>query len=284
MVEDDVSNESMDDWTSYVKLLGFHVSMIVPDLLHAYNLGVGRDVVGSILAIILRDARVFRGESLADRLVVASQGLRGFAKRHSYPLRLKKLTKSKLGIKRGQYPTLASSGYDTFVVATWLEGVLQEHVDVHGDLATLLWASNRALSLQYSAGWFLTEAEKNSIQSLGSISWTHIFPLQRVPCNTTNFFSGFDQNCIWCLMCFPPCGGEPIEILNMDGWRFLKKDWPYIWFDIRDDWSKTCTPTLAHGDPVEFSKAFWCLQCIVRRAAATPVKKKPGVPGVPIHP
>lgn len=159
-------------WTiepSYVKLLGFHVSMIVPDLLHAYNLGVGRDVVGSILAIILRDARVFRGESLADRLAVASQGLRGFAKRHSYPLRLKKLTKSKLGIKRGQYPTLASSGYDTFVVATWLEGVLQEHVDVHGDLATLLWASNRALSLQYSAGWFLTEAEKNSIQSLGSI-------------------------------------------------------------------------------------------------------------------
>ena len=159
-------------WTiepSYAKIRGFHISMVVPDLLHAYNLGVGRDVVASVLAVILKDARVFRGESMADRLVVASQGLRRFAKQHCYPLRLKKLTKSKLGIKRGQYPMLASSGYDTFVVATWLEGVLQEHVDVYGDLATLMWSSNRALSLQYSAGWFLTEAERNSIRSLGSM-------------------------------------------------------------------------------------------------------------------
>ena len=110
------------------------------------------------------------------------------------------------------------------------------------------------------------------------------FPCKGFPATPRISFPGstktaFDVSCV-----FLHAGGEPIEILNMDGWRFLKKDWPYIWFDIRDDWSKTCTPTLAHGDPVEFSKAFWCLQCILRRAAATPVKKKPGVPGVPIHP
>ena len=161
-----------DPWTiepSYAKIFGFHISMVVPDLLHAYNLGVGRDVVGSVLAVILKNDRVFGGESMADRLVVASQRLRLFAKRHAYPLRLKKLTKSKLGIKCNQYPSFASSGYDQFVVATWLEQELGFHTDIYGELATLLWASNRAISIQYAAGRFLTHEEKETIRTLGGV-------------------------------------------------------------------------------------------------------------------
>lgn len=46
------------------------------------------------------------------------------------------MTKSKLGVKRKQYPCFASSGsgYDQFVVATWLEQELELHTNIFGEL------------------------------------------------------------------------------------------------------------------------------------------------------
>ena len=77
----------------YTGLIGFKLSMVVPDLLHVWNLGVARDLTGSILKTLLKDAHVFAGSNVEERLQNATVSLKAFAKSEALPLRMKKLTK-----------------------------------------------------------------------------------------------------------------------------------------------------------------------------------------------
>ena len=153
---------------SYSQLVGFHISMVVPDLLHCWNLGVSRDIIGSVLKIILTDGVIFRGPNLPIKLLLATESLRVFAKQRKLPLRLRKLTKSKLSWKSRQYPSLASSGYDAYVIMLWIESILSNHAEIYPEMATLVWTSNHAISLMYSAGLFLTQNEKENLKVLGN--------------------------------------------------------------------------------------------------------------------
>ncbi len=153
---------------NYSNIRGFDISMIVPDLLHMWNLGVCRDVIGSTLRIILANPMVFNGPSVPIRLMQASASLRLFARQNKYPLRLKRLTRAKLIWKSHAYPGFASSGYDAFVVMKWLEALISPYTDVYKEIATLIWCSNQAISLMYSAERFLTPTEKENLEVLGS--------------------------------------------------------------------------------------------------------------------
>ena len=66
-------------------------------------------------------------------------------------------------------PGFASSGYDLFVAMRWLEALslLTNHTQRYPEIATLLWCSNQAISLMYSAGQFLTQTEKDNLDVLG---------------------------------------------------------------------------------------------------------------------
>lgn len=153
----------------FSRLINFRLSMIVPDLLHCWNLGISRHMLASCLKILLSDQIVFPAPTLPGRLKMASESLLAFARRHRYPLRMKKITKNKLKWKARRYPELASSGYDAFVVGTWLEQTLTPHNHHYPEIATLLWSSNKGISLLYSAGAFLTTGEKQSVKVYGDI-------------------------------------------------------------------------------------------------------------------
>ena len=157
----------MDNPPSYSNIVGFELGMVVPDLLHCWNLGLARDLLGSALKLILSERVVFDAPSIADRLKLASGSLRTFAKQKRYPLRIKKLTKSKLCWESRKYPSLSASGYDAFVVGVWLEDVLSNHSQTYPEISTMLWSGNRAISLMYSGGLFLNEREKESLAILG---------------------------------------------------------------------------------------------------------------------
>lgn len=164
---------------SFAMIHGFKVSMIVPDLLHCWNLGCARDLIGSIMKIILSEQVVFPGTNLKLRLAQATESLKTYAKHHRYPLRLRKFTQSKLRWERRKYPSLAASGYDSFVVGKWLEHVLSGHTQRYPEVSTLLWASNQGISLLYAAGRFLDCHEKRSLEMLGSIYLTTYMSLAR---------------------------------------------------------------------------------------------------------
>ena len=63
------------------------------DILHVFDLGIGRDLVGCCI-VELADAGCFG--PAATKLAAATVRLRSFAKERGHPLKLKKLTRSKL--------------------------------------------------------------------------------------------------------------------------------------------------------------------------------------------
>ena len=103
--------------------------MVFPDLLHVYHLGVGRDMLGSILRSVLSEPHVIAGPTIDDRFQSATDQLRAFARARKLPLRLHKLSRA----KSRTFPELNSSGYDTCVVGSWLENELLPHADRYPD-------------------------------------------------------------------------------------------------------------------------------------------------------
>lgn len=84
-----------DPWSEdppYSQLDGFHLSMVIPDLLHVVNMGVGRDLCGSILKSLVQENHVFNG-TIDEKLAEATQSLRSFARAEGLPLRLRKFSK-----------------------------------------------------------------------------------------------------------------------------------------------------------------------------------------------
>jgi hypothetical protein len=43
----------------YADLIGFELAMVMPDLLHVFNLGVCRDVIGCVLKTVIKEQYVF---------------------------------------------------------------------------------------------------------------------------------------------------------------------------------------------------------------------------------
>ena len=128
--------------------------MIVPDLLHCFNLGVSRDMLGCILKLVLQNQDVFGGGDLATRLKTATDSLRAFARANKHVLKLKKITKNKLTWSGKKYPELKVSGSDAHVIGVWLEQVLQPFQQAYGEFCTLLWSSNRCMRLLYKGNFF----------------------------------------------------------------------------------------------------------------------------------
>ncbi len=164
---------SVDPWISappYSHLDGFHLEMVAPDLLHIVNIGIGRDLTGSILKVLLQQRHVFTDATLEQRLHSATVSLKAYARLHKRPLRLKKLTKKKLGWFAHTYPELRTgSGYDVAVAARWLEELLKPHAAVYPEYCCLLWSLNLTLSTLYGAGFFLTAREKTTVKTVGSV-------------------------------------------------------------------------------------------------------------------
>ena len=151
---------------SIASLLGFRLSMVIPDLLHVWNLGVAKEFLASALKILLQTRRVWGAGNLEGRMAEATNSLRAFAHEAKLHLRLKKITKTRIKWGNDVYPSLACSGYDAYIVGRWLERELDGN-QAFPDIYTMLWASNRALSAMYSAGRFLSQPEKTMIKHYG---------------------------------------------------------------------------------------------------------------------
>ncbi|CAJ1460481.1 unnamed protein product [Effrenium voratum] len=144
------------DRPHYADLIGFHISMVFPDLLHGYHLGVGRDMLGSILRSVLSEPHVFAGPTIDDRFQSATDQLRAFARARKLPLRLHKLSRAKISWKSRTFPELNSSGHDKYVVGSWLENELLPHTRLYNITLvckTFAWSSieSRAMADDFGA-------------------------------------------------------------------------------------------------------------------------------------
>ena len=162
----------------FAQLDGFHVTMIMGDMLHVFNLGVARHAAACVLKTILQERIIFNGPTIEDRLKQATDSLKQFTKNNPYKLQLKKLSKNKLRWQSKKYPELASSGSDCHVVCAWLQELLVTHaVDSYRPMAVLVWCGNQMNKILYASGWFLTDDERESVRSLGGKFLNQYFQL-----------------------------------------------------------------------------------------------------------
>ena len=158
-------------WTSeppYARLEGFSPDMIVPDLLHVLNLGVGRHLVGSILKVVLKQRVVWTQGTVEERMNAASCSLQAFARAGGHHMRLKRITKQRMLWKADTYPEMCSSGHDNYVLCSWLRTVLEPHVNIYKDYCAMLWTLGEAMSLIYHGPRFLSQPVLDQIRSLGN--------------------------------------------------------------------------------------------------------------------
>ena len=136
-----------------------------------FHLGVGRDMLGSVLRI-LGSQKFFRpGGNLDHQLAAATNSLRQFAKSNKIQLALKKLTKANLNWKSKDFPEAKCKGYDTYCILKWLNHIMeQDHEGVIADeLKTLVWSANSVMSVWGNGGMFLSDQEVLHCQVVGQI-------------------------------------------------------------------------------------------------------------------
>ena len=171
---DEFSTSPWNQEPIFALLPGFHLRMISVDILHAWHLGVGRDVIGSVLRCMAK-GRFWPGSNLEKQLQHASGELRAYARAQKLSLQLKKLTKSNLNWVSDGYPECHCKGYDTYVILKWLNHALQgcddQNTDLQDldDLKTLVWTADSILSVWSNAGMFLTAQQAFHIEVMGGI-------------------------------------------------------------------------------------------------------------------
>ncbi|CAE7237215.1 unnamed protein product [Symbiodinium pilosum] len=153
----------------YTLLEGFDVKFIHADLLHIYHLGTGRDLVGSALVHMLETRGFFEGSNIAARLASATLEVRRFCKERKLPLKLHKLSRSKLNWNTADMPELRSSGYDTYVVKWLVEVTTRHSAQLPAQLCTALWTADQILSTLAKAGRWLSVEEQELKECYGAL-------------------------------------------------------------------------------------------------------------------
>ena len=161
------ATEPWSEMPAYALLPGFSLRMVGIDILHAFHLGIGRDLIGSVIREMARD-RFWRGSNLDKQLEAASHELRQYAKSKKLSLCIKRFSKSNLNWLSDAYPQAHVKGYDTFVILKWLDETLQSgngRAQMSDDLKTLVWTSNSILSVWSNSSML----QQHHIQIVGAV-------------------------------------------------------------------------------------------------------------------
>ena len=119
------------------KTVGFSVKMIQIDVLHAFHLGWGRDLIASALRVLCTRRGFFLRATQELRLRSATLRLRSFVEQNHLTLTISKLTKANISWKADTYPEMRCKGFDTYVILRWLAYEVQCKDCGNNDLATV---------------------------------------------------------------------------------------------------------------------------------------------------
>ena len=160
-----------DPWDfapALTRLSGFSMRMVASDLLHNWNLGCLRDIVGSVVKLLIRDKHYFDGSNIPKRFRTLSRELRFFAKSNGMQLSLTGVKRDTIVWKSDACPELHSSGHDAMVFLKYLvEKVQQKAPPSYNGLVMMLWAADTFMSCIQHAGPFLEQDEAATVSVVG---------------------------------------------------------------------------------------------------------------------
>ena len=152
------------------RLTGWSLRMAHGDLLHVFHLGVGRDLYGSAIKLLVQ-RRFFNGRAIKQRLASATRSLQQYARQHGKTLARRKLSHSALNWVSGEFPELKTKGSDTMVIGQWLAWLVHTYPPQGlEELSTAIWTADVVLSVMgHNKTFFLSPQEQRQIATLGEL-------------------------------------------------------------------------------------------------------------------
>lgn len=158
---------------SVASLRNFTTQLILPDLLHVWHLGSGRDFLGSCLLLMIRERGYFEGRNQSQRFKSATRLVVEWSRQHNKPMALPRkwrLSKKKLNMKSGEYASLRDKGARTVVVLEWLAAQLSQNPFGDFLMESAVSAANVCLMILGTSrkrSAFLTNEERDQVQVVG---------------------------------------------------------------------------------------------------------------------
>ena len=164
----------MEPWDSQPCLLrvsGFSWSLMIGiDVLHAWHIGHGRDMLGQVLVELLRRPGCFDGANQETRIENAYLSLKAYAAVHDLQVKLSHFSKENLTWGSQKCAGLRCSGSDCAVIHRWLNDLfLQPGFNCDATLKLLVVTSHICLQTLMGGGHFLSEEELATVNHMGSV-------------------------------------------------------------------------------------------------------------------
>ena len=171
---------SPDEAPELLRLHNFHVNIIGVDILHTFHLGLARDVIGSIMVILLRMPDFVDGRTIEQRIANASRQAKQYAlnvAHRGFP-RKWAFTKARLNLgKRNNYAEFHGKGWMAGVLLKWLNACFDEKGAPSDDLYALVSLPNDFIPLLFLAreqGNHLTTEQADQVMVLGE-AWLRVY-------------------------------------------------------------------------------------------------------------
>lgn len=165
---DDPNDPPWDDPPALCRLRGFKPNWLLPDVLHVWFLGVGRDVCGSVICLLIRN-RFWAGRLQKTRFRAATDAFKQFLRDNKLPPvpRKWKLDKKKINMKGGQATHLLAKAHHTSLVMRWLLHEVENKDCGNFHVHSLLWAANYSIGAMAAGSMFLSSHEGRQIKAMG---------------------------------------------------------------------------------------------------------------------
>ena len=166
-----ILDENFPPWENppvLTNLHGFTPAFLLPDLLHVWFLGCGRDIAGSAVYMLVK-SRFWPGRYQKQRFRHATNSFKKFLKdnRLEKVPRKWKFTSTKLNMKENEFVHFKDKGHRTGLVLRWLWHELNTKDCGNPHVHSVIWASHHAIGIMGAKSHFLTKNEGKQVRILG---------------------------------------------------------------------------------------------------------------------
>eukprot|EP00439_Symbiodinium_sp_Y106_P060799 s3615_g9.t1 len=149
---------------------GWDLSLVGIDLLHVLHLGILRDLCGSAIKVLVSKRGFFRGATIPKRLQEFTRQLKLYAKVEKLQLYLRNVKKTTVDWRSDKCPELRCKAADCATILKFLAWkTQQEEPPAYKGMVACIWAADRFVRILFSAGMYLTPAERESAYACGDL-------------------------------------------------------------------------------------------------------------------
>ena len=154
---------------SLAGLAGFTVNMLSIDVMHAFHLGVARDLIGTTIRILCRGRFLYRSRTISTRLQECMTEATEWASSEGKCFTFRRLKKASLLWRSDRCPELKASAADASLFLAFLEYKLPRVrlPEPYRGLTSCVWAAHLFVSMLSGSDFFIGPEARQTLHTVG---------------------------------------------------------------------------------------------------------------------